>query len=351
MSGESRVRDAFADQAQWCAKLGSPLTARLMEVMGPRLDRCTASGRKILDWQGQPNAHGDSVPLRLAGALHALVRRGRLPDLARRYPPNALPEPEDLAAAAFAALADADAEIAEWLDHPPQTNEVGRSGILYPGMMVLAKETGLPLSLFEIGCSAGLNLIPDRYAYRLGRTDGGAQGSPVALAPAWTGPAPDGVDPVIAARRGCDRSPLHVTDPAHHERLIAYIWPDQADRLARVEAAIGLARADPPAIDRADAADWVDEMIGAEPRPGMTRVLFHSIAFQYFPEAAQRRIAATMERAGRTATPDTPLAWLAFEHYRKEAPRLTLRLWPGGGERELARGDAHVHTVNWLAPV
>ncbi len=342
------IRRAFADQAGWCTKLGSPFTARLMSGIGQRIDRDTMSGRKVMDWPGRADAFGDSVPLRLAGALHGLVRRGRLPDLAAIYPPNPLPDIDTLSEAALAALADADCEISEWLDHPPQTNEVGRSGILFPGLMVVAKETGLPLSLLEVGASAGLNLIPDRYAYRLGDRILGQSGSPVTLAPAWSGRVPDGPQPDIVARRGCDRHPLDVADAGQRERLIAYIWPDQLERLARAEAAIALARPDPPAIDRADAADWVEEMIGQQPESGVARVLLHSIAFQYFPEKTQRRIARAMDRAGAAATPSAPLAWLAFEQSGDEGPRLTLRLWPGGGERVLARADAHVHEVNWL---
>lgn len=348
MTQEALVREAFAKQSAWCAKLGSPFTARLTEGLGRHLDRSTAAGRRVLDWTGPPDALGDAVPLRLAGALHALVRRGRLPDLAELYPPNPLPSVERLAAAAMDALREADAEIGGWLGYAPQTNEVARSAVLYPGLMVVAKETKLPLALFEIGASAGLNLIPDRYAYRLGGGALGRSGSPVVLSPDWSGASMAGGEPKILSRRGCDRSPLDLTIAAHRERLIAYLWPDQLERIARVEAAIGLARENPPPIDAADAGQWVEEVIGGPAERGVARVLFHSIALQYFPESSKRRIAARMETAGQQTTDDTPLAWLAFEQYRGEGPRLTLKLWPRTGERLLALADAHVRKVEWL---
>lgn len=347
MTQEALVREAFAKQSAWCAKLGSPFTALLMAGLARHLDRSTAAGRRVLDWRGPPDALGDAVPLRLAGALHALVRRGRLPDLAKLYPPNPLPSVDKLAAAAMDALREADAEIGGWLGYAPQTNEVARSAVLYPGLMVVATETKLPLALFEIGASAGLNLNPDKCAYRLGGRALGRTGSPVVLSPEWTGAPMAGVEPKVLSRRGCDRSPLDLSITAHRERLIAYLWPDQLERIARAEAAIGLAREAPPIIDAADAGPWVEEMIGGPAERGVARVLFHSIALQYFPEASKRRIAARMETAGRQATDDTPLAWLAFEQYRSEGPRLTLKLWRGGGERLLALADAHVRKVQW----
>ena len=136
---------------------------------------------------------------------------------------------------------------------------------------------------------------------------------------------------------------------AHRERLVAYVWPDQADRITRVEAAIALAQEDPPAIEAADAADWVDRVFGGPAESGVVRVLYHSIAFQYFPDEAKRRIASRMEVAGRLSTSETPLAWLAFEQRADKGPHLTLCLWPGGEEIVLAKGDAHGRKVEWLA--
>ncbi|NNE23281.1 MAG: DUF2332 family protein, partial [Rhizobiales bacterium] len=116
----------------------------------------------------------------------------------------------------------------------------------------------------------------------------------------------------------------------------------------RVEGAIEIARPSPPRIDAADAADWVDAVIGGDAETGAVRVLFHSIAYQYFPDVSQQRIAARMDAAGKIATADAPLAWLAFEQFQREGPRLTLRVWPGGAEHILARADAHGRKIEWL---
>jgi hypothetical protein len=348
MNKEIEVREAFAAQAKWCAILGSPLTAALVEGLGQQIDRKTGTGRIILDWDGPPDALGDSVPLRLAGALHGLVRRGQLPELASVYPPRDLPDGKTLTALALEAIRDHDQDVRQWLKHPPQTNEVGRSAALYPGMMQISARIGLPLALYEVGASAGLNMNMDKYAYQLAGEGFGDTGSIVQLAPDWRGPVPDKLEPVVIASRGCDRNPLDLTDPGQAERLISYVWPDQAERLARIMAACDIARDHPPVIDKSDAADWVEGIFGEPGEKGVVRVLYHSIAFQYFPDESKRRITDCMEAAGRRATSDAPVAWLAYELGESGRPTLTLRLWPNGETRLLAEGDAHVRELQWL---
>ena len=190
---ETAVRDAFAAQAKACAERGSPFTGLLCEALGHSLDRSTEVGRRVLDWPGRPDARGDSVPLRLAAGLHALVRRGRVPRLAALYPPNSPPEAEALRVALAEAVADAEADLLPWLDLPPQTNEPMRSGPLMAGLLAVAAETGgLPLALHEIGASAGLVLVLDRYGHRLGCA---TAGTPVTHA------GPERITPGGRARR------------------------------------------------------------------------------------------------------------------------------------------------------
>ncbi len=350
-AGADAVREAFRVQGYWCDRLGSTFTAKLCTLLADRLDDRTPLGRRILTWPGRPWPDGDSVPLRLAGALHALVRRGELPRLAAFYPPHLQPHDDLLWSSLSDGLQSAGAELSRWLDSPPQTNEVARSAVLMAGLSVVAEATGLPLALYELGASAGLNLVLDRYGYRLGALRLGRADAAVVLSPSWQGPPPPDAPVRVVRRRGVDQAPLDVTAPADAERLAAYIWPDQAERLARTVAAIRLAGADPPPIDRADAADWLEARLDTNPEPGAARVVMHSIAFQYFPTPTQQRIADHLARIGGHATADAPLAWLRFELDPTAAgpPTLSLTLWPGGNERVLAHADPHVRAVEWLA--
>ena len=352
-SAETTIRKAFAAQAEACAKRGSPFTGLLCEVLERSLDRSTEVGRRVLNWSGRPDARGDSVPLRLAGGLHALVRRGRLPRLAAMYPPNSLPEAETLQATLADALPEADADLLPWLDRAPQTNEPMRSGPLMAGLLVIAAETGgLPFALHELGASAGLVLVLDRYEHQLGGVTAGTLGALVRVAPAWEGdPPPADVSLHVLRQQECDLDPLDVANPTDRERLLAYVWPDQADRLARVEAAISVAATDPPRLDRAEAAAWTEAALdpGAA-EEGVARVLMHAVALQYAPEETAARVAAHAAWVGAAATSETPFAWLRFEADPAYGERASLRLtlWPSGDERVLALGDTHGEKLHWL---
>lgn len=334
---------AFERQGRACDMLGSPFMARLM----PLLWRIIAAGEgpvaaRILAWRGDPTATGDAVPLRLAGALHALVLTRADAGLVAAYPPHEAPDTE-LEEAIAAALRTHAAQILTWLDHAPQTNEVRRSAALLAGAAWVERKTGLPLILSELGTSAGLNLHFDAYYLAKGIGD---PGSPVRFAPNWQGPLPRPAPVRVVDRAGVDLNPLDPSDPDQALRLLAYLWPDQPHRAALTRAAIAIARTRP---DRGDAAGWIEARLAA-PRPDAVHLVYHSIAWQYFPPDTADRCRAALEAAGARATPDAPLAHLAMEaDGAEDGAALRLRIWPTGEETLLARVDFHGRWIRWLA--
>lgn len=341
---EAAVRAAFARQAEWAEKLQSPLMTRLCRLLGSRLDRSTEVGRRALDWPGTAHSLADALPLRLTGGLHALVRRGDAPELAACYPPHPLPGEEALWAALRPVLADPD--LLPWLDSAPQTNEVGRSAVLMSGLLAVAARFGRPVGLLELGASAGLNLVLDRYGYYLGGVRAGDPASPLQLRPDWKGPPPPAAAVRVAGRRGVDLRPLDARRDG--DRLLAYVWPDHRRRLAQLQAALALAAEDPPEVEPGDAAEWLEARLAEPPQAAATRVVLHSIAFQYFAEETRARIEAALEAAGAAASEAAPFAWLRYEHGAGDE-RITLRLrtWPGE-ERLLAYCHPHGSAVRWL---
>ncbi|WEK39846.1 MAG: DUF2332 family protein [Candidatus Brevundimonas colombiensis] len=348
---EAAVRRAFAEQGVICTRMGAPFTGRLCRLVGERLTADGAIGRRVLGWIGVPSHQGDALPLRLMGGLHDLARSGGDEALAATYPPHPAPDDDATLWAVVARVLDDHADsLSPWLDGPPQTNEVGRSAALMAGLLVLAERFGLPFATYELGASAGLNTVLDRYAYRLGDIEAGMAGSLVRLTPTWTGASPPRGDVEILRRAGVDRNPLDVRDPATRARLAAYVWADQRERLARLEAALDLAAADPPPIDQADAADWLEAKLSTAPEAGVCRVVMHTIAYQYFPPEGQARIRACLAAAGARATTDAPLAWLSFEAMLDTVdrrPALDLTVWPGGETQRLAICQPHGAEIDW----
>lgn len=338
------VRDAFAVQIAACRKLGSPFTATLLEVVTAEMEKAGLLAQLIGDWSGDPVA--DALPLRLAGALHALVLSGRAADLSTCYPdgsgnadlralPTILPQ----------VIENHADHIGRYLAHPPQTNETLRSAVLIGGFTTLAVETKLPLRLLEIGASAGLNTIWDKYRYQLGTTSLGPADSPVLLTTDWQGAPPPLRLPAILSRTACDRSPIDLRDPAQGLRLRSYIWADQRARLARLEAAIDLALHQGVTVEQADAGTWLAQKL-AEVTSEAVTVIYHSIMWQYMPAATQQHLQQLMMEAGAWA----PVAWLRFEPAGSTGPfELRLTLWCDGMAKEQLLATAHPHGtfVHW----
>jgi hypothetical protein len=133
--------------------------------------------------------------------------------------------------------------------------------------------------------------------------------------------------------------------------MMAYIWPDQHERVARASAAITLASAFPVHVDAADGAEWIEQKLSEPQAVGATRLVYHSIALQYFPAEGKARVKAAIKAAGAGASKERPLAWLSMEFpAMTEKVELSLRCWPGRGERELlAYCHPHGTWVEWLA--
>lgn len=333
---EDAARDGFRQQAGWCRVMDAHRTAALCAALAERLTAASETGRRVLDWPRDTLA--DAVALRLIGGLNGLRAAGAA-DLEQAFSGD----PGDV----DAAVARHDAALLPWLDSAPQTNEPQRSAALMTGLLEVAARFAMPLDILEIGSSAGLNLLIGHYRFDLGGVRVGPEDAALTMTPAWRGPPPPDVPVVIAGARGCDLRPIDLADPAAEARVAAYIWVDNPERLARLRTAAALVRADPPRIERADAADWVEARLAEPAAAGTARVLMHSVTWQYLPAEAQARIAAAMDRAGAATDASRPLAWVTMEPDRDlAAHRIGVRMWPGGGAPRPI-GAAHAH-ARWV---
>ncbi len=348
MADEATNRESFRIQAGYCAAMDAPITARIATALGEALTRGSETGRRVLEWPGEPVA--DALVLRLIGGLHALHRRG-VPELAPVFT-GAETDPARVGAILNRVLADHDTELLPWLDGPPQTNEAGRSAGLMTGILHLAQRYGPRIELLEISSSAGLNLLIDRFRFDLGGVGGGPTDAPVTIRPEWRGPPPPDAPVEIVAVRGVDIQPLDLSGDRDAERLQAYCWVENVERQQRLAQTIAMVRGRGVDLAQGDAADWVEAQLARPQAAGVMRVLMHSVVWQYLPDSAQHRIADAMLAAGARATPERPLGWVMMEPNRDlHRHEIRVRGWPGDTPMELvALTHAHGAWVEALAP-
>ena len=342
------VAERFRWQAGWCGKLGSPLYEDLLDHAAADIER----GGPVWDVLAGDAGDGDGLlpgaqALRLMGAVHRLVLEGRAPELAAFYPSAGGAVAAGARDVFVHVIEQQRDEVATLVGHPVQTNEPGRSAALMGGFLEVARQTGLPLRLLEVGASAGLNLRWDRYFYAAPSGSWGDATSPVRFDPAFAeGAPPLHVHPDVAERRGCDPAPLDAGERGDQLTLMSYVWPDQDQRFRQLRGAIEVAASQPVEIDRANAVDWLEERL-AEPAAGVATVVFHSVVMPYLGEQGIADLKRTIEAAGARATDDAPLAWLSMEAGEEQAD-VRLTTWPGGESRVLARATFHGPPVRWL---
>jgi hypothetical protein len=342
----AQLAEAFRFQARAAAANGSPLYTALLERAADDVAAGGAIARLVADFEGHPILA--ALPLRVLGAAHALALAGRAPALAAYYPSTGGRfEAEGAFRALQGVIEEHGAALRARLGANVQTNEVRRSAALLGGFLRVARATGRALRVREIGSSAGLNLLFDRYGYELGPHRFGAAGAELVLATDWQGPAPDLAAPLeVADRAGCDVEPIDVRDPEACLRLESFVWPDQLERLGRLRVALAVARRDPPRVERARAGTWLAREL-VSPAPGVATVVFHSVVWWYVPESEREAIGAELRSAGARARADAPLAWLRLEGASEKEAELRLTLWPGGAEELLGHAHYHAAWVRW----
>ncbi|WP_062343726.1 DUF2332 domain-containing protein [Novosphingobium sp. CCH12-A3] len=342
-----QVAKAIEWQADHATNNGAPCTGRVVRAQLWLLDGETEVGRRIAAWPGKPLE--DALPLRLAGGHHNLVLTGKDMRLAPVYR-GEVTDQGQVDALVVAVTREHDAELLPWLDGPPQTNEAGRSASIMAALLWLSVRIGPRFELNELGASAGVNTMMERFFFDLGGTTAGPADSPMRIVPEWRGAPPPRAGVEIVGIRGCDRAPMNLADPEQALRLKSYVWAEVTERIGRIDAAIALAAQRAPDVVQMDAGDFVAERLAAPQEENTTRVIFHSIVWQYLPAETRARIEALMAQAGAKADASRRLAWVMLETNRQTfRHELTVRYWPGGEEPALL-GTAHAHGawVEWL---
>jgi hypothetical protein len=315
VSGASgRQAEIFRRQAVYCDGR-SPLYAQLCRRLAedPRVGGVAPD----LDWD---------FPLRLLGALHYLVLAGEASwdDVGAALETHAT----------FLAQFTAEQEV--------QTNEVQRSWAMLPAFLQVAD--GRPLDLLELGPSAGLNLVWDRYRYRHASGEWGEgllelTGDDRTPPPAelWSRRVS------VARRRGIDLNPIDATTEHGARLLQAFVWADQVDRLERLRRAIDELRADPPELQRGDYVESLPAAL-ADRLEGTQLVVFQTASTMYLERGALARVRAALQRASHAE----PLVFVGTGRAPDDDGfALDVERYPGGRIDRLGVFDFHGEWLDW----
>lgn len=337
--------DAMSRQAASCRHLGSDLWATVLDGLVAAStgeatdDRAVDLLAAMAEVSSRP-VH-DAVPLRMLGAVHREALAGAAPRLAALLPSchgswdgSRRGSADILCDAVLATAHDRSDAVRAGLRRNVQTNEVGRAAALSLGFAHVAATCELPLRTLEVGASAGLLSCWDRIA--------GAS-------------APG--DVTVVERAASDIAPIDLSDPRQRLTMRSFVWPDQLDRLARLDAAIAAtdaARRDGFVVERADAGAWLTERL-TKSFEGAVTVVFHSIVWQYLPDATRATMRVALARAASAARPTAPVAWLRLEPATPRHADLRLDLWTGRDQDAihdvvLAEVGYHGTPIRWLAP-
>jgi hypothetical protein len=329
-------RNVFRRQAVHFTMLGSPVYGRL-------------AGRLAEDPRPAGAILGDGASwdlgLRLFGAVQYLVLTG--------VAPSALSGDWD----DFVAVLDAhEAELQRFVrGQGVQTNETQRCVALVPAFLTVAAATGLPLDLIELGPSAGLNLVFDRYGYRYAEGTFGALGARLEFDASERGRVPAALleTPIeVHSRAGIDLSPIDVTNPGDVVLLKSFIWPGLDERVARLDAAIDTFVTTPnrPSLIRGDYVDLLPGVLADRAEDRLT-VVYQTASTGYLSPERYAELGRSLERA---AADGRPLALVSSRRHDEtetgieDGYELAIRVWPEA-ERLAAFVDFHGNWIDWLA--
>lgn len=233
-------------------------------------------------------------------------------------------------------------EIAEVMcRRTTQTNEPGRCAVILP---LLSQMDG-PVALVEVGASAGLCLLPDRYGYRYGSRILPPPDDLRDVAPELPCAASDNTPvparlPAVVWRAGIDLNPLDVDRDEDVDWLATLVWPEQKTRLAHLRSAIEVARKSKPKVVRGDLRNDLPDLLRQAPTDAAL-VIFHTAVLAYLPSQDDRdKFARLVQATGAT--------WISNESPKVFPQFLPKVRAPAGNGMFLMSRDAH--PVAWTAP-
>lgn len=332
----------LADRMRRHAGDSTHLYGHLMRAMADDWDAGGPVRGICRGWEDAPA--GSVIQLRLLAGLFRIVLTDRAPQLVAFYPclgGNA--DPADAWPLVRPVLAGHADEIRGAMPQAPQTNEVGRSRALLTGMAEACRRSGLrDVRVWELGASAGLNLLLDRYRFLGPGWTWGDPDSPVELV-GGLDDVPDPGDIRVIERAGCDLAPVDVGTVEGRLWLRSFVWPFHVARHRLLTQALEVADRHPPIVEQAGAVEWLERRIGEPVPTDVLTVVWHSFSRQYWTEADRDRV----DTALGAGFAGGALVHVCVEYLPGDV-RPILRIDLGAGSEDLAEVGDHGHPVTLL---
>ena len=302
-------------------------------------------GLKALAYTVRPGQPPANV---LYAAVHYLLLRGNGHEL-RRFYPNLNGGGRDDPEKAFPFFREfvqthRDDLIPLLRSRVTNTNEVGRCAVLSAGFQALTRQAGEPLHLIELGPSAGVNLLWDRYGISYRRDESAfasAADPPLMIETELRGERvpPCGPPPKIASRIGLERDPVDLSDERERDWLRALVWPDHVARFAKLDQALAIASKETLPIRQGDALELLPDVLGEVPADETVCVYHSFVTYQFSQEqrlalddlliaTSLRRPVWRLSLEG-TLSGDAPLVLYCYDNGRK-SKRLLAQCQPHG---------------------
>ena len=322
---------------------GSPLYAFLADTIANAPDLLTIAS----------SATHRPVPNLLFGAVHYLLLRGTDDELSSFYPSITRDSRPGIDAYPYFRqfCMKYEDEIQDLLSSGlVQTNEVARCSYLLPAFAFIADDNpDFPLSIIDIGASAGLQLLWNLCSYDYGTKVVGDQSSPVRIKAEIRGSNPPPIPnnlPAVAFQIGLDLNPIDLTDLDSAIWLRALVWPEHEPRASQLEAAIALAIANPPQLITGDALETLPTVFNRVPSDSAL-CIFHAHTINQFSQDERAQFDSLLDELSM----ERDICLLSAEMLtRQDYATLELASIRGGIRltRKLADVDAHGSWLEWV---
>ncbi len=311
------------------------------------LSHSIAKDEQILDIASQASP-GQPVPNLLFASVHYLLSANATHPLCGFYPTCA-PHPGDSSKAfpAFKDFMKTHRDEIVWLlkSRLVQTNEVRRSSYLFPALVFAASHFGpRSLALVEIGTSAGLNLIWDRYRYSYGGPVYGDLSSPVLITSSFRGPAPPILSapmPAISRRIGLDLNVVDASIQDQADWLRALVWPEHHERRELMDAALKQLSEMNLDLRAGDGFSLIEDIANELPAEPLL-CIYHTHVANQISRDSRSRFLGLIDRIGSKRD--------IVHVFNNIKPNLHLTAYRDGSriDMPLANTDGHARWIEWL---